>query len=424
GKIKSGENADVSCDFYHKFPQDLSLMRSMNICNFRFSVSWSRIFPNGIGHINKAGVDYYNRLIDFCLELEIEPWITLYHWDLPLELEKQGGWTKREVLNWFEHYVSFCIRTFGDRVKRWMILNEPMVFTGAGYFLGLHAPGRRSPESFFAAAHHATLAQALGGNIVRSFKSDAIIGTTFSCSAIEPASLTEADVSAATRVDALLNRLYVEPLVGKGYPVKDLKILQRLEPYIKDGDEKKMQFDMDFIGVQNYTREIVSHSWLTPYLQAKIVKADERKVDRTLMNWEVYPPSVHTMLHQFASYPGVKSVIVTENGSAFEDRVENGGVNDVSRTQYLQGYIGEVFRAKNEGVPVDGYFVWSFSDNFEWAEGYHPRFGLVHIDFATQKRTIKASGLWYKKFLAGDATFNATGDQQSLIHLQSAINKI
>ena len=401
GKIRAGDHAKISCDFYHKFPQDLALMRSMNIRNYRFSISWSRIFSTGTGSINKSGVDYYNRLIDFCLELEIEPWITLYHWDLPLELESKGGWANREMLNWFEHYVSFCITTFGDRVKHWMVLNEPMVFTGAGYFLGIHAPGKKSPELFFAASHHAALCQAMGAEIIRSVKSDAKIGSTFSCSAIESLTETEADMAAADRINTLLNRLFIEPLLGLGYPIHDLKVLQRLEPYIKDGDEQKLAFNMDFIGLQNYTREIVTHSWLTPYLQAKIVKADERMVERTSMNWEVYPPAIYRMLQQYGSYKNMPPIIVTENGAAFEDVLQDGVVDDTKRKKFLQDYILEVLKAAKSGINIKGYFAWTFTDNFEWAEGYHPRFGIVHVDFATQKRTIKSSGLWYKKFLAG-----------------------
>ncbi|MHA4845904.1 GH1 family beta-glucosidase [Flavitalea antarctica] len=401
GKIRNGDTADISCDFYHKFPQDLTLMRSMNIQHFRFSLSWSRIFPAGTGNISKPGVDYYNHLIDFCLELGIEPWVTLYHWDLPMELQCKGGWSNREVIHWFENYVAFCVRTFGDRVKKWIILNEPMVFTGAGYFLGIHAPGKTNLDGFLSAVHHAALCQALAGAVLRSSRSDIRIGTTFSCSLVQPASGSPADAMAASRMDTLFNRVFIEPLLGEGYPLKDLKILQRLEPHIKDGDEQRLKFDMDFIGLQNYTREIVAHSWLVPYMQAKIIKADERKVEKTTMNWEVYPPSIYAMIKQFGSYKNIPPIIVTENGAAFTDVVRDGVIDDAERKKYLQRYIAEVLKAKTEGVRVDGYFIWTFTDNFEWAEGYEQRFGIVHIDFPTQKRTIKSSGLWYKKFLSG-----------------------
>ena len=401
GKIFSDQNGKTSCDFYHRYSHDLTLMSLMNIPNYRFSLSWSRLFPKGTGAINKSGVDFYNRVIDFCLELNIEPWITLYHWDLPLELEFKGGWTNREIIHWFSDYVAFCIKTFGDRVKKWMILNEPMVFTGAGYFLGIHAPGRRGLTNFLAATHHAVLCQAEGGRVAKLVRSDIKTGTTFSCSHIEPLrSSNRYDYKAAVQVDTLLNRSFIEPLLGLGYPVNDLKILQRLEQFVKDGDESRLAFEMDFIGIQNYTREVVGHSYFIPFMQAKIIKADERKVERTVMNWEVYPESLYHCLKKFGCYKNIKEIIITENGAAFHDKVENGEVNDVQRRQYLQNYLSQLLKAKREGVKVNGYFVWSFTDNFEWAEGYFPRFGLVHINFHTQQRIIKSSGHWYSEFLS------------------------
>lgn len=400
GKVYKNQNANLACDFYGRYKQDLALMQFMNIPNFRFSISWSRIFPTGAGRVNDQGVDYYNELINTCLELGIEPWITLYHWDLPLELEKKGGWTNRNIINWFEDYVSFCIRKFGDRVKNWMILNEPLVFTGGGYFFGIHAPGKKGLNNFLAAAHHAAMCQAAGGRIARSIRSDLKIGSTYSCSLVHPFKDSKKDELAVNRVDALLNRLFIEPMVGLGYPVKDLPLLRRLEPFVKDGDEQKLSFNADFIGVQNYTREIVRHSIFTPYLKAKILNADRRKVIRTEMNWEVYPESMFEMLKKFGSYPAVKDIIVTENGAAFPDKLMHNQINDFRRKNYLQRYIQQVLRAKQEGVNVKGYFVWSFTDNFEWAEGYRPRFGLVYIDYTTQQRIIKSSGYWYQQFLA------------------------
>lgn len=411
GKIAGNASADVSCDFYHHYPTDLALMRSMNIRHYRFSLSWARLFPLGEGTPSKAGVDFYNRVIDFCLELEIEPWITLYHWDLPLELEKKGGWVNREIVSWFSHYADFCVRTFGDRVKRWMVMNEPMAFTGAGYFLGKHAPGRKGLAAFLPALHHAALCQAEGGRIIRSADSSLQIGTTFSCSHIDPLTHEEADVMAARRVDALLNRLFLEPLLALGYPLNDLRVLQRLEPYIKDGDEQMLAFDMDFIGMQNYTREVVSHSYFTPLLQAKIINAASRPVDTTLMKWEVYPESIYLMLKQYSRYINMPPILITENGAAFTDTLQDSQVIDEERTRYLQQYLAQVARAKHEGVDVRGYFVWTFTDNFEWAEGYHPRFGLVHVDFETQKRTVKASGKWYSEFLAN---YKASTDKTAL----------
>jgi beta-glucosidase len=405
GKISGGDNGNIACDFYHKYAHDIALMSQLNIRNFRFSLSWSRIIPNGTGAISLKGIEFYNKVIDFCLDLEIEPWVTLYHWDLPYELEKKGGWTNRQIVDWFSNYVEVCVKQFGDRVKNWMVLNEPMVFTGAGYFLGVHAPGKKGLGNFLAATHHAALCQAEGGRIIKSMAPASKVGTTFSCSYIQAYRQTVKDSYAARRVDALLNKLFVEPLAGLGYPLQELKFLQRLETYVKDNDEKKLAFNMDFIGVQNYTRELVQYTPFVPFLNAKIVKADKRNVPVTDMNWEVYPESIYHMLHQFNKYHCFKELIVTENGAAFPDTVFDDQVNDEKRKNYIQQNIKQVLRAKQEGVNVSGYFVWSFTDNFEWSEGYRPRFGLVYVDFKTQKRIVKSSGLWYSRLLKHNESF-------------------
>ena len=398
-KIYGGQHGNTACNFYNLYKDDIGLMSQMHIPNYRFSIAWSRIFPEGIGRINQAGVDYYNRLIDECLGKGIQPWITLYHWDLPQALELKGGWTNREILNWFEIYVTFCIQQFGDRVHRWMILNEPMVFTGAGYFLGVHAPGRKGLTCFLAAVHHAALCQAAGGRIVKSLKRDAAVGTTFSYSHVEPWRNNEKDIAAAKKTDTLLNRLFIEPLLGLGYPVRDLKILNRLEKFHKDGDESKLAFNMDFVGLQNYTREIVRYAPFIPFIKARIVKAEKRNVERTQMNWEVYPPAIYEALMRWNQYKNLKEIIVTENGAAFEDCCIDGKIEDLKRIKYLEDHLAQVLLARKAGARLNGYFVWTFLDNFEWAEGYYPKFGLVHVDFETQKRIIKDSGKWYAAFL-------------------------
>lgn len=399
--IYNGDHAKISCDFYNNYKEDILLMKSMNIKNFRFSISWPRILPEGTGSLNKKGVDFYNEVINSCLECNIEPWVTLYHWDLPLTLEEKGGWTNRKIIDWFSEFVTVCATAFGNRVNRWMVLNEPMVFTGAGYFLGVHAPGRKGLKNFLPAVHHAVLCQAEGGRILRNLVPCAQIGTTFSCSQISPYRKRKRDKKAAIKVDALLNRMFIEPTLGLGYPVGDAPVLKRLQPYIKPGDMDLCTFDFDFIGIQNYTREVVKHSWFIPYIHAKIIKAGKRNVKTTLMDWEVYPPSIYQMIKKYSAYPQIKTILITENGAAFEDPMEpeNNRVTDTDRLEYLQSYIGQVLKAKTEGLNIHGYFVWTFTDNFEWAEGYFPRFGLVHVDFKTLKRTIKASGEWFARFL-------------------------
>lgn len=398
-KIYGGHHGNISCDFYNFCDDDIRLIAEMQIPNYRFSLSWSRILPMGTVPVNQKGVDFYNKIIDRCIDQHIEPWITLYHWDLPQALELKGGWTNRDVIEWFSYFVSVCVRSFGDRVKHWMVLNEPMVFTGAGYFLGVHAPGKRGLSNFMSAAHHAAICQAEGGRIIKELLPKSEVGTTFSYSHVEPLRLTQRDISAAKRTDALLNRLFIEPLLGLGYPAKDLSVLNRLEKYMKAGDDTRLKFDMDFIGLQNYTREIVTHSYFVPFIGAKIVKAEKRKVKHTEMGWEIYPESIYHALMRISKYHGIKEIVVTENGAAFPDVFSGEMVNDTERVQFLKEHIAQVFRARQQGVNVNGYFVWTFLDNFEWAEGFRPRFGLVHVDYNTLKRTIKASGHWYRRFL-------------------------
>ncbi|QNF32893.1 beta-glucosidase [Adhaeribacter swui] len=400
GKIQSGHHANHSCDFYNRYGEDICLMDQMNIPNFRFSLAWSRILPKGHGQVNQKGIDYYNRLIDGCLERNIEPWVTLYHWDLPQELEYRGGWTNRDIVSWFQEYAHLCASQFGDRIKYWMVLNEPMVFVGAGYFLGVHAPGRRGIKSFLAATHHAALCQAEGGRILKNALPHAEIGTTYSCSHLEPYRPTLIrDHGATRRADAILNRLFIEPGLGLGYPIADVPYLRRIQEFMRPGDEALLPFEFDFIGIQNYTREMVKYAFFTPFLQAALVPPKKRGVASTVMNWEVYPPAIYHILHKYNQYPQIKKLIITENGAAFPDQVINGEVNDTQRLHYIQEHLKQVLKAKQEGVKVDGYFVWSFTDNFEWAEGYHPRFGLVYVDFETQQRIVKASGKWYTEFL-------------------------
>lgn len=399
GTIRDGHHAQTSCDFYLNYEQDIALLKKLNIPNFRFSISWSRLMPAGETTINQAGIDFYNKLIDHCLSNDITPWITLYHWDLPLALEQRGGWTNRAIIDWFSDYVRLCATSFGDRVKHWMVMNEPMVFTGAGYFLGIHAPGKKGLKNFIPAVHHATLSISTGGRILRSIVPDAEIGTTFSCSPITPFSNKQKDLAAAARADALINRLFIEPILGLGYPMEEIALLRRLKKYFLPGDEELLPFDFDFIGLQNYTREVVKHSYFIPYLRAKIVEAAKRNVEITTMKWEVYPPAIYDILKQFSKYSQIKKIYITENGSAFPDQVTDGKVVDPKRLIYLKDHLAQVLKAKNEGVNIGGYFIWTLTDNFEWAEGYHPRFGIVHVNFETQERIIKSSGEWFANFL-------------------------
>lgn len=407
-KIFQDHNGNTAADFYNRFQEDIQLLKKLNIRHFRFSLSWSRLLPNGTGNINEKGIEFYNRIIDCCLENNITPWVTLYHWDLPYELEKKGGWANRDILNWFRVYVDLCVNRFGSKVKHWMILNEPIAFTGGGYFLGIHAPGRSGLKNFLPAIHHACLCQNIGFQLIKERYPESEVGTTFSFSHIEAYTTTNLrqntrHLAAAKRVDAILNRMALEPTLGLPYPHTDLKVLASINKYMQQGDELLLKTPFDFIGVQTYTRELVKHSYFVPYLKAKLINAEKRNVPTTVLNWEIHPPSLYEVIKKVAAYTGVKKIIVTENGAAFNDRLESSRVHDPYRINYLQQHIAELKRVKDEGINVKGYFVWSFIDNFEWSEGYHPRFGIVYVDFKTQKRVIKDSGYWYQQFLKDHA---------------------
>lgn len=400
GKIKGGHKPTTACDFYYRFKDDLLLVKALGFKAFRFSIAWPRILPDGTGRVNKEGIAYYHRLIDECLKLDIIPYVTLYHWDLPYELEKEGGWTSYRMPRWFARYASICAEEYGDKVKNWIVLNEPMGFTSLGYMLGRHAPGRVGLDNFFPAIHNAVLCQAEGGRILRELVPNAHIGTTFSCSEVLPFSDKEEDVQAAHRMDILMNRLFIEPALGRGYPKDDFRFLERLELFNKAWKyTDRMRFNFDFIGLQNYFPLVIRYNPFIPVVNASEVKAAARKVPQTALGWEINGNSFYRIVKRFWLYGSVKEIYITENGAAFKDEVVNGVVNDESRIAYFQEYLGALLKAKQEGVNVKGYFAWTLMDNFEWAEGYKARFGLVHVDFKTQLRTIKNSGYWFRDFL-------------------------
>lgn len=403
GKIRDGSDGKVACDFYRRYPDDIKIVKDLNLNAFRFSLAWTRILPDGTGRVNEKGLDYYKRVADACLEHGVEPWVTLYHWDLPQALEDKGGWTNRDIIDWFGEYTDVCTRALGDRVKHWMVLNEPSIFSSMGYLTGMHAPGRWGWFTFLKAVHHVGMAQAEGGRIAKANMPDAAVGTCFQVTDIHGASGHEKDIKAAKRLDAVLNRLMLDPLMGKGYPLEDFHWLRFIERYIRDGDMEKLVHHFDFIGLQHYTRTVITHKWWVPFIQLLEVPAKKRNVESlTDMGWEVYPEGIYNVLKKLAAYPGMPPIIITENGAATEETVHpDGRVEDPLREHYLRSYLHQVLRAIREGVDVRGYFVWSLLDNFEWQEGYRPRFGIVRVNYDTQERTIKESGKWMQAFLAG-----------------------
>lgn len=401
GKIKSGHTPFIAADFYHRYKDDLLITKALGFNSFRFSISWARLFPDVTGKVNKQAVEYYHNIIDECLKLDLTPFITIYHWDLPYALQKEGGWTSTLFQKWFAKYVKICAENFGGKVKNWIILNEPVSFTALGYMLGLHAPGKRGLTNFLPAIHNAALAQAEGGRIVREYVKDAYIGTTFSCSEIIPYTKREEDIKAAKRIDAIMNRLFIEPALGRGYPNDDqFPFLQKLQFYNHGWRyREKMKFDFDFVGLQNYFPVTVKYNSLVPVVHAIQVKAKAKGAPYTDLGWEINSESFYRIIKKFWLLYGIKDILITENGASFKDKSENGIVSDPKRIAYFQTHLKALLKAKKEGVNIKGYFAWTLTDNFEWNLGYSARFGLVHVDFKTQLRTIKNSGYWWRDFL-------------------------
>jgi beta-glucosidase len=401
GKTKKGHQPTVACDFYHRYPEDIALVKMLGFKVFRFSIAWARIFPLGHGTVNPEGVAFYHRVIDECLNQGVVPMITLYHWDLPEALSKEGGWTAFGINSWFNDYVTFCGKEYGDKVKHWIVINEPFGFTSLGYMLGVHAPGQTGVHNFFDAALHTAIAQADGAKILRAEISNAIIGTAFSCSEVVPHTSSPQDLLAAKRTDALMNRFFFEPALGLGFPTADWEVLEKFAiSHSTWRHQQRMKFDFDFIGLQNYFPLVIRYNAFIPILQAWEVKAKNRKVPHTAMGWEINADSFYRIIKQFAAYPQVKNIMITENGAAFQDHVVNDKVDDPGRIGYFKAYLAAMLKAKNEGINITGYLAWTLTDNFEWAEGYQARFGLVRNDFKTQQRTIKQSGYWWQEFLS------------------------
>ena len=400
GNIHENETGDVAVDFYHRYKEDIALNKKMGFDVFRFSIAWPRIFPDGTGEVNPEGVAFYHKVIDECIAQGVEPWVTLYHWDLPSALQKQGGWTNRKIISWFKEYTTFCAKEYGQKVKNWMVMNEPAAFVGLGYMVGYHAPGKKGIGKFLKATHYTCLSMAEAGRALRMNVDNANIGSTFSCSQVKSYKGLMKHDKAVAKLDALLNRLFIEPSLGLGYPYDGFPQLRRIKKYFEEGDEELLKFDFDFIGLQNYF-PVVAKRAMIPVVWSKQVSTEKRDVPVNEMGFEINPEGMYKILKQFGNYEGIKNIIITENGTCIKDTLEKDGVHDPERVTFFQSYLKNIYRAKSEGVPITGYFVWSLTDNFEWSEGYEPRFGLVHVDYNTLERTMKDSGKWFQQQLTG-----------------------
>lgn len=392
-KIKDRSNANFATTFYYYYKNDIDIAKNLGLDIFRFSISWSRILPSGTIHINQKGINFYNNVIDYCLEVGIEPWITTYHWDLPLELEKQGGWANRDVIKWYTDYVAILRDHFADRVKNWILINEGLVFTGGGYLLGLHAPGKRSANKFVASVHHVLMAQAEGFRVLK-IQEGLNVGTAISCTKIEPHDNRLSNIRIAKCIDALMNRLFIEPHLGLGYPTEDLPLMKRVSQYYKEGDLELIKTDFDFWGIQTYTREVVKKAWYIPYLRAMLVKPKKRGAKTSIMGWETYPEGTSYFLERFSKYNSRKPLWLSECGIALSESED-----DQLRIDYYKHVIKGMNELKTKGINIKGMLLWTLVDNFEWAEGFVPKFGIVRLNRNTFKRSLKKSALWLKNTL-------------------------
>jgi len=402
GKIETGETGDIACDHYHHYSDDIALMKEIGLNAYRFSISWARWLPEGRGKINQAGTDFYDQLVDSLLENGIEPYITLYHWDLPQSLQDQGGWVIRSTVEAFSEFANLATQRLGDRVKYWMTLNEPYVSAYIGYYEGRHAPGHTDLDEMLAVSHHLLLGHGLAVPIIRENVPDAEVGIVLNLSGQTPASHSMADRAAAYRADGIVNRWYLDPLAGRGYPKDIVEYFDRPLDFIKPGDLQEIAQPIDFLGINNYFRDVVRSTEVTEEENEPRTVFPENL--RTEMDWEVYPPALYNLLGRIHFDYQFPAIYITENGAAFPDIVEPSGiVEDTQRIAYFSGYLESVAKAINAGVPIKGYFVWSLMDNFEWAHGFSKRFGLIYIDFDNQSRILKNSARWYQQAIKNNA---------------------
>lgn len=415
GKTNNGDTGDVACDHYHRYAEDVSLMADLGLSAYRFSVAWPRILPTGAGEPNLAGLDFYDRLVDALVARGIDPIATLYHWDLPQALEDVGGWRSRDTAFRFAEYAVQVYDRIGDRIGAWLTLNEPWCSAFLGHASGVHAPGYTDPAKAFAAVHHLLLGHGEAVHALRAAGA-ANVGITVNPASIRPADpYSDADVAAARLVDGLHNRIFLDPIFGRGYPDDVLDVIRRHggTDWLRDGDEERMGTSIDLLGVNYYYPTVVAaapgHPGIPEYPGTEGIVLPPAPGPVTAMGWPIEPASFTDLLVRVATdYPGVP-LWITENGAAFDDVPSaDGGVPDPDRISYLDGHLRAVHAAISRGVDVRGYLVWSLMDNFEWAKGYSKRFGIVRVDYDTQKRTPKNSARWYRDVIARNG-FTAGG---------------
>jgi beta-glucosidase len=396
GKVAGGDTGAVACDSYHRYRDDVRLMQDLGLNAYRFSIAWPRIVPEGRGPANVRGLDYYDRLVDELLAAGIEPFATLYHWDLPQALEDRGGWPVRDTAEAFAEYVEVVAARLGDRIRNWITQCEPWVVGWLGYGTGEHAPGRQSDADALAAAHHVLLSHGLAADVLRREAPGARVGITIDLVAFHPLTDSDGDLEALTRSDGYRNRWILDPVLRGAYPEDMLDHFGPILPTIGDGDLETISGPLDFLGVNYYTRSVVRANGVDG--SPATVESDD--VERTDMGWEVYPDGLYELLVRLTDEYDPPPLYVTENGAAYADRRDNGSVHDPRRISYVERHLSAIARAIENGIPVRGYFLWSLLDNFEWSFGYSRRFGIVYVDYETLERVPKASYLWYRDLIA------------------------
>ena len=404
GRTLNGDTGDVACDHYRRWQDDVELMAKIGLRAYRFSISWSRVQPGGSGPANATGLDFYDRLVDGLLERSIEPWVTLYHWDLPQPIEDRGGWLEPEVVDRFAEYAGLVARRLGDRVPAWITLNEPRTFALMGYGTGEHAPGRTGWRGALRAAHHAHLAHAASSEAIRSVLPAARIGIGHDVADLVSATDSPDDLAAVVRYDGAMHRWFLDPTFGRGYPAdlvawyEQLGLLDGIDLAAVDATPAP-----DFLGLNYYRRERIAAAPSEPDwgIGARVLQASG---ERTAIGWEIHPDGLRATLARVAREYGPPALAVTENGATFADAVAaDGSVDDPERVRYMAAHLAAAADAIEADVPLIGYFAWSLLDNFEWALGYDAPFGIAHVEFATQRRTLKVSGKWYRALIAASA---------------------
>jgi beta-glucosidase len=394
GRVANGDTGEVACDHYHRYASDFAILSNLGFGAYRFSIAWPRVMDEH-GHINPRGVDFYRRLLDSLDELNIQPYATLYHWDLPQHLQDRGGWLNRDTAHRFADYADRMSRLFAGRVRGWMTLNEPYCSAYLGYAEGRHAPGLTSTSYAVEAMHHLLLGHGLAVSALRA-NDRAPVGLVANVNAVTPASNNAADLNAARLAHASGNLWVLDPLFKGEYPVELQQLWPNAKAPVRPGDMDIIRAPMDFLGINYYFRSVVEADAQRGFKDKPLPD-----VERTQMGWEVYPDGLRDLLVEFKNrYPELPPIYITENGMASNDHVTEGRVRDEQRMRYLGRHFAAIDQAMKQGVDVRGYFVWSLLDNFEWAYGYEKRFGIVHVDYDTQVRTLKDSAHALKEFLA------------------------